>query len=329
MRFNPFIVAELSANHSGSLDRALETATAAAEAGADALKLQTWSPGTMAYSGIWKGQSLKDLYRDAWLPWEWHSDLFVLCKELGIECFSTPFDRDAVDFLERLGCPRYKIASFEIIDLPLIEYVASKGKPLIISTGMATWREIDEAVQAAVFSGLRHDDITILKCTSAYPAAPGDANLATMANMQTWWKECRVGLSDHTPGMGVPIRAAIMGAKMIEKHLTMKRADGGPDAAHSLEPEEFKQMVEECWRAIEALGDVEYGALRSEADSQLLRRSLWIVRDMKAGDILTTENLRTARPAYGLLPKHLPELLGRRVGNDIKAGTPMGWECLA
>lgn len=326
---SPFIVAELSANHLGSLERALAIANAAAIAGADALKLQTWTPDSMAMGGAWKGKPLVDLYREAYLPWDWHADLFLRCKELGIECFSTPFDREAADFLESLGCPRFKIASFEIVDLPLIRYVAGKGKPMIISTGMATIEEIAEAVDAAACK-----DLTLLKCTSAYPADASEANLAAgqalagftfgrIAHGTAW------GLSDHTEGIGVAVAAVARGAVMIEKHLTLSRSDGGPDAAHSLEPNEFAHLVTECRRAAEALGEVTYGPTAAEAQSLTLRRSLWIVRDMEAGDILTPDNLRTARPAEGLAPKHLPELLGRRVGRSLKAGTPMGWECLA
>jgi pseudaminic acid synthase len=323
----PYIVAELSANHLGSLERALAIVDAAADAGADGLKIQTWLKDTMCIDDsrtMWQGESvlLRDLYAEAYLPWEFHKPIFDRCAERGIECFSSPFDRESVDFLESLDCPRYKIASFELVDLPLIRYVASKGKPMIMSTGMATWQEIDSALMA---SRRPHGDVTLLKCSSAYPADASDANLKALRDMMTCFGE-PVGLSDHSPGIGVAVAAVALGATMIEKHLTLSRADGGPDAGFSMEPHEFKQMVVECRRAAAAIGEVKYGPGPSE--STALRRSLYITKDMKAGDILTAECLRTARPALGMAPSHYERVLGWAIKRDIMAGTPMTQDLL-
>jgi N-acetylneuraminate synthase len=274
MRRRPFIVAELSGNHNQSLNRALELVAVAESCGADAVKLQTFKPEQMApadyvvMKGPWAGSNLRELYRETCMPWEWHKEIFDYAREIGITCFSTPFSKEAVDFLETLYCPIYKISSFEIIDLDLIAYVASKGKPIFISTGMATYREIDSAVRTS-----RPCKLTILKCTSAYPSNASEANLSTILDMKEWsaFRLCDVGLSDHTLGIGVSVAAVALGASVIEKHLTLSRADGGPDSSFSMEPHEFRQLVEECRRAYEALGEVRYGPTSSEQDHIELR----------------------------------------------------------
>lgn len=326
----PFIVAELSANHLGSLNRALAIADAAADAGADALKLQTWSPDTMCIdssfilsSGPWKGLRLFDLYRDAWLPWEWHKPIFERCAERGIECFSAPFDRASVDFLETLGVQRFKIASFELVDLDLISYVASKGKPMILSTGMASVLEIAAARNAAGAAPW----VTLLKCTSAYPAGASDANLASIHYGNNHSIRGDYGLSDHTLGIGVAVAAAALGATMIEKHLTLSRADGGPDAGFSMEPAEFAQLVTECRRAAASIGTVQYGCGPSETTE--LRRSLWFKRDVAAGHMVTEDDICTARPALGLDPIRKQSVVGAKLGRSVKAGTPVTWESLS
>lgn len=290
----PFIVAELSANHLGSLDRALRIVEAAARAGADAIKFQTWLPGAMCVSdykverGPWAGRMLRSLYEEAHTPWGWHRALFDAARNLGLVPFSAAFDRESVDFLEDLGVDRHKVASFELVDLPLIRYMASKGKPMILSTGMATWWEIQRA--SAASAGATHR--TWLACTSAYPAHPEDANLEEWAHRTDW------GLSDHSPGIGVACAAAALGASYIEKHLTLARADGGPDAGFSLEPEEFRQLVIECRAAAAAVSG---GVVQRRGETPELRRSLWVVRDTPEGaPLILGENVRTARPALGL-----------------------------
>ncbi len=322
----PFIVAELSASHNGSLERALAIVDAAADAGADAVKLQTWTPDTMCVdrsyvvkTGAWAGRKLFDLYREAWLPWEWHKPIFDRCAERGIECFSAPFDKASVDFLETLGCPRYKIASFELVDFELIRYAASKGKPMILSTGMATREEILAAVRA-IDQGNVQANITVLKCTSAYPSDASDANLSTMH----WTKNqllCNIGVSDHSPGLGVAVAAAAMGADMIEKHLTLSRADGGLDAGFSMEPHEFKQMVIECRRAAAAIGTVKYGCGPNESTD--LRRSLYFKRDMKMYEKINADDICTARPALGMDCNDIELVLNCCAVSDIKAGSPI------
>ncbi len=325
----PFIVAEMSANHLGSLDRALAIVDAAAAAGADAVKLQTWAPGTMCIdqsftlnTGPWAGRRLADLYEEAWLPWQFHKPIFDRCAERGIECFSAPFDRASVDFLETLGCPRYKIASFELVDLPLIAYAASKGKPIILSTGMASVMEIASARDAAKAAPW----ITQLKCTSAYPADASDANLASISHGNSHSIDSDFGLSDHTPGIGVAVAAAALGAVMIEKHLTLARADGGPDAGFSMEPAEFAQLVTECRRAAAAIGTVQYGC--SHGESTALRRSLWFKRDLPAGHVITEEDTCTARPALGISPVRLSLVLGTALSKAAHAGQPVTEESL-
>ncbi len=313
----PFIVAELSANHLGSLYRAHAIVDAAADAGADAIKLQTWMPDTMcvdhAYTlthGPWAGRTLFDLYREAHTPWEWHKPLFDHARSRGLIPFSAAFDRESVDFLETLGVDRHKVASFELVDLPLIRYMASKGKPMILSTGMATRIEIEYAIGAAMLA----PEITVLKCTSAYPASAEDANLATLAKWRNW------GLSDHSLGTGVAVAAASLGATYIEKHLTLSRSDGGPDAGFSMEPAEFQQLVIECRRAAAAIGVPSYGPGPNE--STALRRSLWVTSDTAAGEPFELHrNVRTARPALGLSPSF--DINGRRARHAIKANTPL------
>lgn len=315
------ICAELSANHNGSLERALAIVDAAADAGATLFKLQTWMPDTMCLdrtytlkSGRWAGMNLFDLYREAHLPWEWHKPIFDRCAERGIECFSAPFDRESVDFLETLGCSRYKIASFELVDLELIRYAASKYNPMILSTGMASLDEIKAAQRACEEYTT---PITFLQCTSAYPADASDANLLTMRsmNIKTGWP---VGLSDHTPGIGVAVAAVALGAVMIEKHLTLSRADGGLDASFSMEPHEFKQMVTECRRAAAAIGTPIYGCGPNESTE--LRRSLYWAKDIEAGEVITADHLRTARPSQGPACGWQRELPGTRAIRTRKAG---------
>jgi pseudaminic acid synthase len=333
----PFVIAEMSGNHNRSLDTALQIVTAAAQAGAHALKLQTYTADTITLdlregeffigdeASLWKGESLYALYERAATPWEWHAPLFRRARELGLICFSTPFDESSVDFLESLNVPLYKIASFENVHLPLIRKVASTGKPLIISTGMATVAEIDDAVRTAQSAGCR--DLVLLKCTSTYPATPESSNILTIPHMRRLF-DCEVGLSDHTMGVGAAIAAVAHGATVIEKHFTLRRADGGVDSAFSLEPDELRMLVIETERAWQSLGRVSYGACEAEQKSLAFRRSIYIAVDIKAGEVLTRENLRCIRPGMGLPPKHYEVLLGRRVNRDVKKGTPMNWELL-
>lgn len=333
----PFIVAEMSGNHNQSLERALEIVEAAAKAGAHALKIQTYTADTMTLDladgefvvtdegSLWQGETLYALYKKAYTPWEWHGPIFDRCRELGLECFSTPFDESAVDFLETLKIPCYKIASFENTDLPLIRKVAATGKPMIISTGMATVAELDEVVRAARESGC--NDLMLLKCTSTYPASPESTHILTIPHMRELFG-CEVGLSDHTMGIGVAVASVALGASVIEKHFTLRRADGGVDSAFSLEPEEFRDLVAETERAWQALGKISYGPSEGEKASLQYRRSLYIAQDMKAGEVLTKDNLRAIRPGLGLPPKYFDMLLGKKVGRDVKRGTPVSWDLL-
>lgn len=335
---SPFVIAEMSGNHNQSLERALKIVEAAAAAGAHALKLQTFTADTLTLDvaegefyiddeqSLWKGNSLHDLYKHAYTPWEWHAPIMQRARELGILCFSTPFDESAVDFLETLNVPVYKVASFENVHLPLIRRIAATGKPMIISTGMASLAEIDEAVSAAREGGCR--ELVLLKCTSTYPATPGNSNVLTIPHLRTTFG-CEVGLSDHTMGVGVAVAAVAHGAAVIEKHFTLRRADGGVDSAFSLEPEEMRALVMETERAWLALGRVTYGCTEAEKKSLVFRRSIYIARDMKAGEALTPENLRCVRPGKGLAPKYYDMLLGRRINRDVKKGTPMVWSLLA
>lgn len=330
----PYLIAEMSGNHNQSLHRALQIVDAAAASGADAIKLQTYTADTMTLNlrepgfvindpnSLWNGRQLYELYGEAHTPWDWHAPLMERAAELGLHCFSSPFDSTAVDFLETLDVPAYKIASFEMIDIPLIERVAATGRPMIISTGMASIAEIDEALGAARGAGA--SDITLLKCTSTYPATAENSNLATIPNMQETFG-CAVGLSDHTMGCGVAIASVALGACIVEKHFTLCRADGGVDSAFSMEPHEFQNMREECDRAWQAMGQIAYGGTRAEEKSKQFRRSLYIAQDMNAGDTLTPHNLRTVRPGYGLPPKFIHDLMGRRVARTLAAGTPVDW----
>ena len=334
----PFIIAEMSGNHNQSFERALEIVEAAAKAGAHALKLQTYTADTMTLDvnagdfvindeqSLWKGNSLYDLYKIAFTPWEWHAPIMHRARALGMLCFSTPFDETAVDFLESLDVPAYKIASFENVHLPLIRRVAATGKPMIISTGMATLAELDDAVRAARESGC--GDLVLLKCTSTYPATPENSNVLTIPHMRALFC-CEVGLSDHTQGVGASIAAAAHGATVIEKHFTLSRAHGGVDSAFSLEPDELRTLVTESERAWQSLGKVCYGPTKAEERSMLFRRSLYIVQDIRADDILTHDNLRAVRPGMGLPPKYYEMLLGKRVKTDILRGTPIKWDLLA
>lgn len=333
----PFVIAEMSGNHNQSLDRALAIVEAAAKAGAHALKIQTYTPDTMTIdlderefhigdpASLWSGTSLYKLYGEAQTPWEWHKPIFDRASALGMIAFSTPFDATAVDFLEDLGVPCYKIASFENTDLPLIRRVAATGKPMIISTGMATREELDETVKAARKAGCR--DLALLKCTSTYPATPEDTNILTIPHMRERFG-CEVGLSDHTMGVGVSVASVVLGATVIEKHFTLNRADGGVDSAFSLEPAEMRQLVTETERAWQALGKVSYGPTEAENKSILFRRSLYVVRDVKAGETLTAESVRAIRPGLGLAPKYLDDVIGQVVLQDVVRGTPVSWKIL-
>lgn len=329
-KHRPFIIAEMSGNHNQSLERALEIVDAAARAGAHALKIQTYTADTMTIESdqsdfvindaesLWNGQSLYDLYQQAYTPWEWHKAIFDRCKAHGMIGFSTPFDETAVDFLESLGVSCYKIASFENTDLPLLRKVASTGKPIIASTGMASIAELDELVQTVRAAGCQ--DLILLKCTSSYPATPDNSNIRTIPHMQQLFN-VQVGLSDHTLGVGVAVASVALGATVIEKHFTLRRADGGVDSAFSLEPHEMSSLVEETERAWQGLGAVSYGVSEKEKNSMKFRRSLYVVKDLKAGEIFTSENLRVIRPGLGLPPKYLDTLLGKRVSKDILRGT--------
>lgn len=330
-----FIIAEMSGNHNQSLERALEIVDAAAEAGVDALKIQTYTADTMTIDksdgeffisdpkSLWEGESLYSLYQKAYTPWEWHRAIFDRCKERGIIGFSTPFDFSAVDFLEELDCPIYKIASFENIDLPLIKRVAQTGKPMIVSTGMANVAEIQELVDIARENGC--EDLTLLKCTSSYPASPQGSNLLTIPHMKELFK-CNVGVSDHTLGIGVAVASMALGARVVEKHFTLSRSDGGVDSAFSLEPIEMAQLVHECNNAVQALGHVSYQMQEQERKSLVYRRSLYVVKDMQAGDVLTPENMRSIRPGLGIAPKYYEILIGKKVKRNICRGTAVSWD---
>ena len=335
--YPPFIIAEMSGNHNQSLERALHIVEVAAKTGAHALKIQTYTPDTMTLNlderefhigdphSLWSGSSLYKLYEAAYTPWDWHKPIFDRARELGIIAFSTPFDDTAVDFLESLDVPCYKIASFENTDLPLIRRVAATKKPIIISTGMASIAELDETVRTAREAGCK--DLILLKCTSTYPAKASNTNIRTIPHMRELFG-CEVGLSDHTMGLGVSVASIALGATVIEKHFTLNRADGGVDSTFSLEPAEMNQLVEESKRAWQALGTVSYGATDAEKKSLVFRRSLYIVEDLKAGDTLTKENVRAIRPGLGLPTKYLPQIIGRAVRQDLKRGTALSWELI-
>ncbi len=330
-----FIVAEMSANHNQDFDEAVRIIHAAKECGADAVKIQTYTSDTLTIDSdseyfkvkgtIWEGETLYSLYKKAYTPWDWQPELKKAADEAGIIFFSTPFDRSSVDFLEKLEMPAYKIASFELVDIPLIEYAASKGKPMIMSTGMATLEEIKEAVEAALKAGA--PEVALLKCTSAYPALPEESNLLTIPDMARTFGVV-AGLSDHTMGIAVPVAAVALGACIIEKHFTLSRSRPGPDTAFSLEPAEFSKMVSEVRVAEKALGRVFYGTTHDEEKSKVFRRSLFAVMDIKAGEPFTGQNIRSIRPGHGIPPKHMKEILGRRAKMDIKRGTPLNWEMI-
>jgi N-acetylneuraminate synthase len=333
----PFVIAEMSGNHNQSLARAIEIVEAAAATGAHGLKIQTYTPDTMTLDiaereffisdkhSLWQGKSLYQLYGEAYTPWEWHQPIFERARSLGLIVFSTPFDASAVDFLEALDVPCYKIASFENTDLPLIRRVAATGKPMIVSTGMASIAELDETVRAAREAGC--GDLVLLKCTSNYPATPENTNIRTIPHLRDLFG-CEVGLSDHTMGIGVAVASVALGATVIEKHFTLRRDEGGVDSAFSLEPSEMRNLVVESERAWQGLGNVSYGATAAEEPSKVFRRSLYVAEDLQAGDILTARNLRAVRPGLGLPPKHLDQLLGRRMAVAAQKGTPMSWDLL-
>jgi len=336
--YKPFIIAEMSGNHNQSLEGALEIVDAAAKTGVQALKLQTYTAETITLDvkegeffindkeSLWSGKSLYELYEEAHTPWEWHEPIMKRANELGMLCFSTPFNDTAVDYLEDLNVPAYKIASFENTHLPLIKKVASTGKPMIISTGMASISEMDEMVQTIRDAGC--EQFVLLKCTSTYPATPENSNVLTIPHMRKLFN-CEVGLSDHTMGIGASVAAVAHGATVIEKHFTLKRADGGVDSAFSMEPEEMKQLVIETERAWQSIGKIKYGSTKAEKGSLTFRRSLYIAEEMKKGDVLTEKNLRIMRPGLGLPPKYYDILLGRKVKKDVKKGTAVGWELIA
>ena len=331
----PFIIAEMSANHNQSLKRALKIVRAAYKCGADAIKLQTYTPDTLTLDikkreflikdkkSLWKGKSLYELYKKAYTPWEWHKPIMKLAKKLGIICFSTPFDETAVDFLEKLKVPIYKIASFESTHLPLIKKVASTGKPIIISTGLASVNEIHDAVKAARSSGCKK--IILLKCTSNYPASVKNSNILTIPHMKNKFK-CEVGLSDHTLGIGAAIAAVANGATVIEKHLTLKRKEGGVDSSFSIETEDLKKLVIETNRAWKSLGKISYGPTKEERSSIIFRRSIYVTKNIKSGAKLSKENIRIIRPGLGLAPKYFKKLIGRKIKCNLSKGTALKWE---
>ena len=334
----PFVIAELSGNHNGSLERAIKLVEAAANAGAHAIKLQTYTADTLTIDANsddflidgkdspWQGRSLHDLYQQAHTPWAWHEVIMRRARQLGMVVFSSPFDETAVDFLAKLDVPAYKIASFENVHLPLIKKVAAQGKPVIISTGLASISEIDEAVATARAAGCT--DLILLKCTSTYPASPENSNVATIPHLRAVF-DCEVGLSDHTMGVGAAVAAVALGATVIEKHITLARSDGGVDASFSLEPDEFRSLVVETRRAYDAIGKVQFGPTEAERGSLVFRRSIYVVKDVAAGEKLSTENIRIIRPGYGLAPRHYDKILGARVQRDIKKGMPVSWDFLS
>ena len=334
----PYLIAEMSGNHNQSLNTALAIVDAAAAAGADAIKLQTYTADTMTLNvrmpgfviedpqSLWAGRQLYELYEEAYTPWDWHAPIMARAAQHGLHCFSSPFDETAVDFLETLGVPAYKIASFEVTDIRLIRKVASTGKPMIISTGMASVGEIDQAVRTARDAGCQ--DLVLLKCTSTYPATADNTNILTIPHLRSLFG-CEVGLSDHTMGCGVAVAATALGASVIEKHFTLARADGGVDSSFSLEPAEFALLRAETERAAQALGHVSYGPTAAEKPSLAFRRSLYIAADALAGDVLTPANLRCVRPGFGMEPKFMDAVMGRRLRRDAPAGTPLSWDLVA
>ena len=333
--YRSFIIAEISANHNHDINRAKQIIKVAADAGADAIKLQTYTPDTLTFNSdapafqvtgtIWEGKKLYDLYKEAHLPWEWHKPLFDYARQLGLVAFSTPFDFTAVDFLDSLGVPAFKIASSELVDLPLIAYVAKKGKPMLISTGMGTLSEIEDAINTARQNGC--SDIILLKCTASYPALINEANLNTIPDMVDKF-QVLVGLSDHTSGSTVPVVATSLGSCVVEKHLTLSRDDGGPDSPFSMEPDEFSMMVKKVHDAEDALGHIRYEPTKNELRSREFRRSLYVVKDVKIGERFTPENVKSIRPANGLHTKHYETVLSSYASKDILAGTPLAWDLI-
>jgi N-acetylneuraminate synthase len=333
----PFVIAEMSGNHNQSIEKALSIIDAAADAGAHAIKLQTYTPDTLTIdvshgefnindtNSLWKGRNLYELYQEAMTPWEWHKALFDRAKEKGVLCFSTPFDDTAVDFLEDLEMPVYKIASFENNHLPLLKKVASTGKPVIMSTGISTLADIELAVQTLRDAGCK--DLILLKCTSTYPATPENTNIVTIPHMQEMFN-CHVGLSDHTMGVGVAIASVALGVRVIEKHFTIDRSEGGVDSAFSLEPHEFTSLVQETERAFLGLGKVSYGILPDERGSLTFKRSIYIIQDMKAGDVLTEKNIRIIRPGLGLAPHYFDAMLGKKINRDVQKGTALSFDLI-
>ena len=330
----PFVIAEMSGNHNQSIERALEIVDAAAAAGAHALKLQTYTADTITMKGamtiqdknsLWNGQELHDLYKMAHTPWEWHQQIFDRAKEKGMAAFSSPFDETSVDFLETLNVPAYKIASFENTHHPLLRKVAATGKPVIMSTGVATIADIDESIRVLRDAGCK--DIILLKCTSTYPATPENTNLLTIPHLAKL-QNCIVGLSDHTMGIGASVAAVALGARVIEKHFTLRRADGGVDSAFSLEPEELAALVTETERAFLAVGQIQYGIQKAEEKSVEYKRSIYVSKDIKAGEVMDAGNLKIIRPNHGLAPKFWEQVIGRKANKDLKAGTPLTWESL-
>ncbi len=336
-KHEPYIVAEMSGNHNQSLERALNIVQAAADAGAHAVKIQTYTADTMTLdvreneffisdkNSLWEGSSLHDLYKIAYTPWEWHAPILQKCKDLNITCFSTPFDETAVDFLETLDMPCYKIASFENTDLKLLRRVINAGKPIIISTGMASVAELDDLV--STLRDQNHNEFALLKCTSTYPAEPVDSHIKTIPHLEALFN-CLVGLSDHSMGIGVPLASIALGAVIVEKHFTLDRSEGGVDSAFSLEPHELKSLVVESKRAWQSLGEVHYGCTKQEKASLQFRRTLYIAEDVKAGELLTQKNLRAVRPGKGLPVKYYDILLGKKVKQDLKKGMPISWDIL-
>ncbi len=331
---DPYIISEMSGNHNNDINRAFKIIKAAKDAGADAIKLQTYTPDTITLdhdgpgftsSGLWEGKRLYDLYAEAMTPWEWHKDLFDYAREIDITIFSSPFDKTAVDFLESLNTPAYKIASFEIVDIPLIQYAASTGKPIIISSGLASLTEMQEAIDAVKSTG--NSNIAMLHCVSGYPAPYNDCNLKTIPDMQNKLG-VTIGLSDHSHGISAPVAAVTLGASIIEKHMTLRRQDGGVDSNFSLEPKEFAAMSKACREAKQALGKVNYNLKKSEKENLNLRRSIYSCKEIKAGEIFTAENVRSVRPGFGLAPKHLPDLLGKVAKKNIPFGTPINWSMI-
>jgi len=335
---NPvYVIAEMSANHGQDFDQAVRIVHAAKEAGADAIKLQTYTPDTMTIDceneyfqigkgTIWEGRVLHELYGEAYTPWEWQPKLKAVAEELGMHCFSTPFDQTAVDFLEQMDVPAFKVASFEVIDLPLLRRIAATGKPVIMSTGMASLAEISEAVQTLRDGGIQ--DLALLKCTSAYPAAPEEMNVRTIPHLAEAF-DVPAGLSDHTLGIAVPVASIALGACIVEKHFTLTRELKGPDSDFSLEPHELREMVDAIRTAEKAVGSVRYGPVAEESNCRTYRRSLFVVKDVKQGERLTEEQVRVIRPGHGLAPKYLPEVLGRRASQDVQRGTPLAWRHVA